>query len=380
MHKKNNNHNLKNLNNQTQKNKYQSLQNNKPQIKNKINTPKTSTFSQINAKINNLREYINKPVIKYGLITLASIYLIKNIGENVASKYANSQFKQRWEQTQSIAPENTYNLEQSLGEFTVYQKFEILKTIKSMESKVEDKNNIESLLKYIDTHQGEIIKLTSTEYETNGFVLKGEKEISIAPMTSIGQEITHYITEIKSNDFTNKDLFVDFLLTNYTIAFETEPSPIEKKAIKLMFDILKSQNTTSFTPNFNNTNNKPVPSSRILAVTNDQGEIIKQYTPEEISTITQNATSLLNDLQRRLQYLSIWQLQHFLERDNALSRYHTHPKNDLNYMPSKNDLSNTLFFGPNVLFSQTNDTLRAYLIQKNKSTKIYEHRIDINIK
>ncbi|MGV8162990.1 MAG: hypothetical protein ACP5N2_06690 [Candidatus Nanoarchaeia archaeon] len=360
--------------------KHESSKNTNPQIKNRAGTTPTPASSHINAKPNNLSSYINKPLMKYGLIAIASFYLLKYTGEIVANRHADNQFKKRWEQTQDISTENTYNLEKTLDILTVYEKFETLDLFKSMESKVENETNIESLIKHINTNQDEIIKLTSTEYETNGFVLLDEKGIHISPISSLTQEISQYITELKSNNFTNKDFFVNILLTNPNLVFQTEPSPNEKKIISFMFDILEAQNSNSFSLNFENTPHKNNKSPQILAATNERGEIIKQYTPEEISTITKHATSLLDSLQIRLQYISIWQPNNFLGKKNALSRYHTHPKNDINYMPSDGDKSNTLFFGPNVLFSQTNDTLRAYLIHKNKSTKIYEQRINIKSK
>ena len=65
----------------------------------------------------------------------------------------------------------------------------------------------------------------------------------------------------------------------------------------------------------------------------------------------------------------------FLRDDNISARYHTHPKNDINYMPSNPDEANTFTLGPNMLFSQTGGILRVYAIWNGKSKLVYSREL-----
>ncbi len=53
-----------------------------------------------------------------------------------------------------------------------------------------------------------------------------------------------------------------------------------------------------------------------------------------------------------------------------IARFHTHPFEDPNYMPSDSDCFNTFSMGPNVLFSQKDDTLHVSAISDGKYREI----------
>ncbi|MEM3609772.1 MAG: hypothetical protein QW076_02595 [Candidatus Anstonellales archaeon] len=217
--------------------------------------------------------------------------------------------------------------------------------------------------KYLPKLLPAIIELTKNGKEVSGYIIKKDEKFFLEVIQNPNDFFMTSVEEFLEGNFTKKEQFLSM--------YKEYESAIKKKT---GIDYLMIQNLLNLLEFIETSKNKEFDA---IEVSDSQGNnfIIKK---EELSQVIETIHQVLQELHRffRLSQLWVIDLNEIQRRTEIISRFHTHPFNDPSYMPSIDDIKNTLYMGPNVLFTQYKGQIRVYVIYDGKSYLLYEQRIN----
>jgi len=234
-----------------------------------------------------------------------------------------------------------------------FEKLRYTIKLDSMDSAVEQDN--QEFLDYIKANEEGFVRLTESDSENGGRILRRNSGFEIERNTYIKDDIIRYATEIMSGDFRNKDKLLEY--------FDIVPQffILNKEVVSKMIEIMEAYSKVA-----------NAPENKVLGVFlfSNTGEM-KDFSKES-EKIYHGGMQYFQDLTEGLKMMSLSVIDdEFLGNEEIFSRFHTHPLNDPNYMPSCADEANSYIIGPNYLFSQTNGIFHVYRINRGKSEEMY---------
>src|SRR3989338_6553383 len=290
----------------------------------------------------NVDWHITKPaiVIAGGLAAIVGSYF-------GVDSYYNSKVEHRVEGYYRMVEHDGYR-KNSPNFSSVFQKIQYVRKLDMMEENVE--RDLESFAQYVKQNLPLIKKITRTNAEDYGIIIKRRDCYEIKSMAQWKFDLVNYLDEILRGDFSHQDEFIRYgsfylrgLATNY-IAFanmEGREKDILEKACAI-WKIYKDD---------------------------QQGELRMLGNADSVGAQTENFFQFLKN---GLALQSPQELgDSFFNDPTIWARFHTHPKDDPNFPPSEKDEANSIVCGPNILFSQKDGRLHVYKISKGSSNEVY---------
>ena len=228
--------------------------------------------------------------------------------------------------------------------------------------------NAENFVSYVGSVQGELIDLTSSDFERFGYIRLQNGKFELIDKSEHKKEAVEYIREVLQGDFSHISALQDIL--NYRLP-ELALSGKEKLAtVAALATVTKKGEYDKMTAEQRKT--------FALELYTEEG-VVRQPVPD-FEGLYKNSTTLLTQLVKPVSGVLIGSTPgmptpEMVDDPSIVSKWHTHPLNDPNYFPSAPDEANSYLMGPNLLFSRTDNTLHVYSIVEGQSKEIYTTKL-----
>lgn len=226
---------------------------------------------------------------------------------------------------------------------------------------LEDKasRSIDDLITFIEKEKSSLGEMTSSPYERQGMLEKTTKGIKVVYRDQWKAPTIQYLTEMSQGNLQHKKELLEIYKQNK----EVFDQAFMFYAVPFILDLMEGYKAGLMLPVEKRKEYR-------VKIWSDEGE--KAFEMDELKITWEKGINFFTIAAEYFNGVSPSFLNtNDLKNYDLFARFHTHPKEDVNYFPSDADLSNTHLHGPNVLFSQTNGTLHVYLINKGTSREIY---------
>ena len=222
--------------------------------------------------------------------------------------------------------------------------------------------NIDGIVTFVRNNQDLIIKITSSDREQFGLLIeKTGKGLEPLLATEERDNIIKYSAEILDGNFAHRNEVVE-LSKKYGKSFRD--CKITPEQFSMLLDFMQNYMVSGL---------HKIPDNIPFTVLGSNGAIIDS---RNARGAYKGLVGIFTWVRDNYRFVSSFEVgPNFFKNDSFFSRFHTHPINDKNPDPSKPDKANTYLEGPNVLFSQVNDVVLVYTINRGASTEVYRFKI-----
>ena len=283
--------------------------------------------------------------LAYGAITGATDYLL-------------SRRNQQYRDDLAYLAKSRYNPMQYEHSFNPIHNIRYLFRINSMEQKFEQ--GLDGLIKLVEQEKKAIVDMTSNNREIYGYIGRRDGGLVIVKSADLLEKVREYVDETLRDDYSHKAELTDYM-RQFRAIFTNGDIGIEQ--IITALEIMEAYSRIKKLP-------AEEQSNMGLQAVDSSGQITV-LDPEKTKKIYDLTQQHLKIVRKNIDMLSPTIIDDkFLNNGSLVSRFHTHPLNDVNYFPSPPDIAQTHFLGPTLLFSQKDGTVHVYAMIKGNSREL----------
>ena len=299
-----------------------------------------------------------KKFVQRAVLPIVATAMISYCGTNL---YCKSKFDERYAMYVKRLDGTKY-MPNSKPSVRFFDYFDRIRRLRSMEGFVDE--NLGSIGLFVENNKSLLSELSISPTERYGYLERSGAGLQIQEKRTRKDDVIRYISEALNGNFENTDTLVGIM--------NSDPASLAFESAKEAMAMRAAVETIRVKPRYDKLSQEEKKRFGFTAYASD-GTVINQPIDDY---------EKLYGLSKQLLEIAIKPVTGFIggsvplnydviRENNVVARWHTHPFNDPNYMPSDPDEANAYIMGPNFLFSQKDGTLHVYSISHGVSKEIY---------